>query len=187
MKNALGSWPARDRCVEADLKRIVTIPDVYDPADLAMTLMMCSLREQDQEAAKQWKQLDKLGRKQPNIFGKLLVSLMLSACEGVYECSVKTRTEINLTRAFLAIQVFRRTEGSMPESLAEVRSESLFPCEPIDLFDGKPVRYSRVKGILWSVGPDEKDDDGDTGVDFVVKLPNQVSEDADCKLVAPQR
>ena len=186
VKNALGAWPDRDRGIEADTKHLVSLPDVDDPADFAMTLMMCSFQKQDREATKQWKQLDKLGRKQPNIFGKLLVSLMLPACEKVHERSVKARTEINMTRTFVAIQRFFRDNGAWPGSLAEVRSKGLLADDPSDLFDGKPVRYSRAKGILWSVGPDEKDDGGDAEKDFVIKLPNQVPEDTARKLADPQ-
>jgi hypothetical protein len=186
VKNALGSWPNRDKGIEADAKHLVTLPDVDDPADFAMTLMMCSFQKQDREATKQWKQLDKLGRKQPNIFGRLLVSLMLHSCEKVHERSVKVRTEINMTRSLVGLQRFRRDNGSWPDSLAEVRSSAVLSDEPGDLFDGKPVRYSRAKGILWSVGPDEKDDGGDAEKDFVIKLPNQVPEDTARKLADPQ-
>ena len=186
VRNALGPWLARDTGIEAGAKHLVTLAGVDDPADFAMTLMMCSFQKQDREVTKQWKQLEKLGRKQPNIFGKLLVSLMMPAGEKVHERSVRVRTEANLTRAFVAVQCFRRESGAWPESLSDVRSKWLLPDDPIDLFAGKPVQYSREKGILWSVGPDEKDDGGDTEKDFVVKLPNQVPEHTDRKLADPQ-
>ena len=186
VKNALGPWPARDKGIEEDAKRLLTLPDVDDPADFAMTLIMCSFQKRDREATRQWKQLDKLGRKQPNIFGKLLVSLMLPACEKVHERSVKVRTEINMTRTFIAVQRFLRDNGSWPSSLGDIRSKELLADDPVDLFDGTPVRYSRDKGILWSVGPDEKDDGGDAEKDFVIKLPNQVPEDTARKLADPQ-
>jgi len=41
----------------------------------------------------------------------------------------------------------------------------------MDLFTGKPILYSREKGILWSTGQDGKDDGGDAEKDFVIKLP----------------
>ena len=63
----------------------------------------------------------------------------------------------------------------------------LLPDDPIDFFTGKPILYSQEKGLLWSVGPDGKDDGGDAKKDFVIKLPNHASEVTACKLAEPQR
>lgn len=178
VKNALGAWPDRDRDIEADTKHLVNLPDVDDAGDFAMTLMMCAFQSQDREATKQWKKLYKLGRKQSNIFGKLLVSLVVPAGEKVHAHSVKMRTEINLTRAFVAIQLFRRDAGLWPDSLAVVLSKSLLPNVPIDLFAGRPVQYSREKAILWSVGADGNDDGGDPEKDIVINMPTPLRDTA---------
>ena len=44
---------------------------------------------------------------------------------------------------------------------------------PIDLFSMRPLRYSREKGMLWSVGANELDDGGDDNKrrDIVIRLP----------------
>ncbi len=51
--------------------------------------------------------------------------------------------------------------------------KALLPSPPLDLFTDKPVRYSREKAILWSVGPDGIDDGGDVERDIVVELPRK--------------
>jgi len=79
---------------------------------------------------------------------------------------------VNLTRAFIALRILERETGELPESLEAIRSHSLTSDIPEDLFSGKPVLYSRAKRMVWSVGPDGKDDGGDEKKDLVVKLPD---------------
>ena len=173
VKNALGTWPDRDKTIKTDIMSLVTIPNVDEP-DLFLTSLMWWGQKPSRETAKKWKQLKKLARKQSNVLGKLLVGLTMEVCDDIYESSVKARTEVNLTRAFVAVQSFRQHFGTWPDSLADVRSKGLLADDPIDLFAIKPVQYSRANGILWSVGPDQKDDGGDPEKDFIIKLPNQV-------------
>jgi hypothetical protein len=47
----------------------------------------------------------------------------------------------------------------LPESLSELVPKYL-PKVPIDPFDGKPLRYSKEKGIIYCVGKDLKDSGG---------------------------
>ncbi len=61
----------------------------------------------------------------------------------------------------LAVERYRRMSGHWPSSL-----EALVPAQlkqvPLDPYDGKPLRYRlRADGaVIYSVGPDLKDDDG---------------------------
>ena len=61
----------------------------------------------------------------------------------------------------LAIERYRRMSGDWPSSL-----EALVPTQlkqvPLDPYDGKPLRYRLRSGgvVVYSVGPDLKDDDG---------------------------
>ena len=113
--------------------------------------------------------------------------MMMPTCESLHGRSVKGRTEVNLTRTLVALQCFQRDFGSWPESLLDPRFKLLLPDDPLDLFAGKSVQYSQEKGILWSVGPDGKDDGGDTKKDFVIKLPSPAPEDTGRKLDEPFR
>ena len=63
----------------------------------------------------------------------------------------------------IALERFRLKHGEYPAGLRELVPEYL-PKTPIDLMDGKPLRYRRKDDgtfLLYSVGEDGKDDGGD--------------------------
>jgi hypothetical protein len=65
-------------------------------------------------------------------------------------------------RAYRLLFALRRHEienGSLPESLDEL-VPSYIDAIPADPYDDKPLRYSREKRIIYSVGRDEQDDGG---------------------------
>lgn len=70
---------------------------------------------------------------------------------------------IRIARTVLAVEIYRgKHDGSLPETLAEA-SADLTGGVPKDPFDGQPLRYRRATGgtyVVWSVGPDRKDDGG---------------------------
>jgi hypothetical protein len=63
----------------------------------------------------------------------------------------------------LACERFRLKHGRWPETLAELPADLLPGGVPLDPFDGKPLRYRKLEDgvVLYSVGPDGKDDGGD--------------------------
>ncbi len=66
-----------------------------------------------------------------------------------------------LAMAAIALKLYRREQGRYPENLQALVPRYL-PQVPTDPFDGKPLRYQRLKSgfKLWSVGRDLKDDGG---------------------------
>ncbi|MCA9255223.1 MAG: hypothetical protein KDA33_06270 [Phycisphaerales bacterium] len=69
------------------------------------------------------------------------------------------------SRAFvaaIACERFRLKHQRWPETLSELVPE-FFDDIPIDLFDGKPIRYRIIPGgvMTWSIGKDRVDDGGD--------------------------
>jgi hypothetical protein len=66
-----------------------------------------------------------------------------------------------LLRAALALQAHRAERGAYPDELAALVPAYL-EAVPTDPFDGKPLRYRRDGGsyVLYSVGPDRRDDGG---------------------------
>ena len=115
--------------------------------------------------------MEQLGQKHPNILGNKLVRADMSVGEKVYLCSVRIRTETNLTRAILALRIVQQETGRWPASLEACRAR--LPEPPLDLFakPGTWMRYSPDRAILWSVGPDEIDNNGDPAKDVVIPLP----------------
>jgi len=75
------------------------------------------------------------------------------------------------TTSILALLAYEHEHSALPERL-----EELVPGElqrlPIDDFDGAPLRYSRERRRLWSVGTDLRDEGGsDKGVTPDMKQP----------------
>ena len=64
----------------------------------------------------------------------------------------------------IALERFRLRHGEYPAQLAGL-VPAFLPKAPIDLMDGKPLRYRRKDDgtfLLYSVGEDGKDDEGDS-------------------------
>jgi hypothetical protein len=95
------------------------------------------------------------------MMGQLLVSNLLppilaAAC--AEDCHT-VRQE--MTPVLFALAAYRADHGSYPAELAALVPEYL-PDVPEDLFSGEPLRYRREEAgyLLYSVGPDGKDDGG---------------------------
>jgi hypothetical protein len=74
------------------------------------------------------------------------------------------QTTSELARTAIALKRHELRHGKLPCSLAALVPEFL-PQPPIDYMDGQPLRYcldSDVSFLLYSVGPDGRDDEGDT-------------------------
>jgi hypothetical protein len=71
------------------------------------------------------------------------------------------RATIDSTLIAIALELHRREHSAYPATLAEL-SPRLLPIVPLDLLDGKPLRYRLIAGrpVVYSVGPDLVDDDG---------------------------
>ncbi len=65
------------------------------------------------------------------------------------------------TLTTIALELYRRKAGSIPESLSELVSTFL-PSVPVDLADGQPIRYKRFGDsyTLYSIGSDRIDNGG---------------------------
>lgn len=75
--------------------------------------------------------------------------------------SFRSRAQLLLLRVVLALCVYRLQYGKLPAELSTLVAEGLLREIPIDPFDGQPVRYSRRRQIVWSVGEDGVDDGGE--------------------------
>jgi hypothetical protein len=70
-------------------------------------------------------------------------------------------TDREATRAVLALRIHaRRNGGVLPAGLEDLVAAKILPSVPRDPFTDEPFRYSRERAIVWSAGPDGKDDGG---------------------------
>src|SRR5262249_50416880 len=74
----------------------------------------------------------------------------------------RTRATLHLLAAELAIAAYRHEHGTLPERLQDLVPTEL-AAVPDDPFSGRPLTYRMEPGgtyVLYSVGPDGKDDSG---------------------------
>jgi hypothetical protein len=87
--------------------------------------------------------------------------LLVRGSAGSGSRAFHTQTHCQMAVAAIALKRYHDRHKKFPSSLNELVPE--FASEvPIDYMDGKPLRY-RLEGdqfVLWSVGPDGKDDNG---------------------------
>jgi hypothetical protein len=70
------------------------------------------------------------------------------------------RTEREATRTILALLIFERQKGTLPANLSDMVDAKILDSIPNDPFAGAPISYSRERRIVWSVGEDGVNDDG---------------------------
>jgi hypothetical protein len=100
-----------------------------------------------------------------------LVGILMPKLSGLHE----RRVDIRLTKLVVALAAFQADHGAFPATLAEL-SPGYLPAIPNDLFNDKPLIYSRTDTgyMLYSVGPNMTDDGGKSdkqGDDIVMHVP----------------
>ncbi|HEX5400035.1 MAG TPA: hypothetical protein VFY06_13400 [Verrucomicrobiae bacterium] len=75
--------------------------------------------------------------------------------------TIKCRENVNVTatKLLIALKIYKMRHGKLPASLADLVPEELSQV-PMDDFDGKAFRYAPEQKLIYSVGPDLKDDGG---------------------------
>lgn len=90
-----------------------------------------------------------------------LTRLLVPAIAKVHEAATLHFARIEVCRLGLALKLYRARHGAYPETLEEL-TPAFLKEEPVDPFTGKPLIY-RQSGqgfILYSLGPNQKDDKG---------------------------
>jgi len=95
-----------------------------------------------------------------NAVGEVLTQMLLPAQEKFMAKKCQENVTVAATQVLVALKCFKEKHGSLPSSLEELAPEFL-PNLPMDDFDGKQLRYSVEKKIIYSIGPDLVDSDGE--------------------------
>jgi hypothetical protein len=88
------------------------------------------------------------------------VDFILTALEKWLEAAFAASLSLEATRTAVALHAFEKSKGHLPEDLGQLVPEYLDAVPP-DPFDGKPLRYSRAKRIVYSIGSDLIDRGGE--------------------------
>lgn len=96
-----------------------------------------------------------------NSIGKLLKTVTCPF-RRVAEHKCMDRFYIEAMATIIALRAYQKERGYLPARLEELVPGYLSDV-PLDPFDGKPLRYSREKKIIYSVGVDLEDNGGSIG------------------------
>jgi hypothetical protein len=118
-----------------------------------------------------------------NPLGKMLLITEADQISRSTERYFRVPTEHGATKLVLAIELYQKRHGVLPESLHVLRSENLLEKIPVDPFSNRPFNYSKSRQIIWSVGEDGVDNHGEenktarwTGKDTVFHLDHEIAK-----------
>jgi hypothetical protein len=110
--------------------------------------------------------------------------VVLAPTDATFGITARTIAMRDAAMAAIAVELYRRQHGQLPESLDQLKPDYL-PQVPIDPFDGQPLRYT-VKGgkfAIYTAGMKDKDPPGEPGefasrhdYEFVVTIPVRTPE-----------
>ena len=103
-----------------------------------------------------------------NFEGKSLFSSSAALIKSIIVRSYRTNFFINSTQLLLAMRSYQIENRELPESLERLVPE-YFVKIPQDPFDGNYIRYCKEKRIIYSVGENLKDEEGE-GDDFKILI-----------------
>ena len=112
--------------------------------------------------------------------GHVVVALLLPALSGAINADDRNTTNDSMVPVVFALAAYRADDGAYPTDLAALVPKYLSAI-PEDLFSGGPLRYKREGPgyVLYSVGPNGKDEGGRSRFDEPYSAENQ-----DCDNVA---
>ena len=101
-----------------------------------------------------------------NAAGRSLCGMMAPGFKkmALYRC--KSSVSLHATRLLIALKCHKLETGALPDILDALVPKYIDEV-PKDDFDGRPMRYLPERKIIYSVGKDLKDDDGDEEADVV--------------------
>ena len=97
-----------------------------------------------------------------NLIGKTLHDIVMVGFGAVLQRKCFEDFSVASTQLLMAIKAYQIENKKLPDSLEELSPEYILEL-PQDPFDKKVVRYSRQKKIIYSVGPNGRDEWGSEG------------------------
>lgn len=111
-----------------------------------------------------------------NPIGKVFGDLLLPSLDKVMRIVALAEFRTRATYLSIALKSYQLDTGQLPEHLSELVPEYLSEI-PKDPYDGQPLRYSRDRLIIYSVGTDGLDSGGSNQL-FLHQLPDDEDQDS---------
>lgn len=97
--------------------------------------------------------------KTENAIGIILRDVVAGSLGSIFTKKCQEDAIVGTTQIMFALKAFKNDTKKYPTTLDELVPKYL-DVVPTDPFDGKPLKYSAEKKIIYSVGEDKKDDSG---------------------------
>jgi len=104
-----------------------------------------------------------------NAIGEILYKMLLPALDRVMINKCRENVSVSVTQLLLALKCYKHQTGQLPESLNELVPQ-YFEKIPLDDFNGKPMKYSAEKKVIYSAGEDLKDSGGREKEDLIFRI-----------------
>lgn len=101
----------------------------------------------------------------PNAIGKIYNELGFWDSSSIRQYKCNEDALNSATQTLIALKEFSQDNGTLPIALEQLVPTYLSAI-PIDPYDGKAIKYSAEKKIIYSVGSDHVDNGGSTGDDW---------------------
>ena len=97
----------------------------------------------------------------------ILIGILTPAIRRIFEIGNRLPTEVGAALTIIAILRYNGDTSRYPQNLNQLVTAGFLKQLPIDSFSDKPLSYKKTEDnfILYSVGPDFKDDGGVSGKD----------------------
>ena len=107
-----------------------------------------------------------LGR--PNLAGNLICGILIGVAPPAADKADQLSAYRAMTAVTIALRAYTEQHQALPASLEALVDDGLIERLPADPFDGEPLRFDANRRLLWAVGTDEVDDQGQPDTDVVV-------------------
>jgi len=104
-----------------------------------------------------------------NTVGVVIYHMLMPALGGTTRAKCMENVSVAATRLLIALKCYKMKTGELPQTLDALVPEYIDKI-PADDFDGEPMRYSREKKLIYSVGEDLQDDGGDGKDDLIYEI-----------------
>lgn len=91
---------------------------------------------------------------QENGLGLMLFNLTAITLNGTINTKCIVDFNLNSTRVLLALRAYQADKSSLPNSLQEL-TPAYISSLPLDPYDDQPIKYSKSKKVIYSVGKDK--------------------------------